>query len=360
MHERYRNNNIPIELLRTLVMITETHSFTKAANKLALSQPAISAQIRRLQSIVGGALFEKSNGGIALNARGRLVIGQVQRLLDANDRILSLASPAHQPRPLRLGVANFYADAFIERLNREDCRRFRLYCDPSEEIGRGIVDGYIDIGCALFPSPPTRNALKSWNENLVWVRSRDFLLSPGAPVPLVAWPGIPSDCAGMQALEKAGARFEIVCASGDHRSRLAAVAAGLGVMVLAERMVPQSVMVARDYYLPALPPMPAGLFLRDGLDVEEVNPVRRQLAMLVPAAIQSSFAGAGEEAETKAETKAETRADARSHAKGYAKGEAAARDKDWPPSGGNADDSAQDSKRRKPRGASGRRGVSAG
>ncbi len=44
--------NIPTELLRTLVAVVDLRSFTKAAQSLGVTQPAVSAQIKRLQGLL--------------------------------------------------------------------------------------------------------------------------------------------------------------------------------------------------------------------------------------------------------------------------------------------------------------------
>ncbi len=61
MHRRYDHANIPIEVLRTFIAVNDaSRNFSKAALALGLTQPAVSAQIKRLQHIVGKQLFEKA------------------------------------------------------------------------------------------------------------------------------------------------------------------------------------------------------------------------------------------------------------------------------------------------------------
>jgi DNA-binding transcriptional LysR family regulator len=48
------------ELLRALVVIAETRSFTRAAEQLHLTQPTISTQVRRLEEYCGRMLFKRS------------------------------------------------------------------------------------------------------------------------------------------------------------------------------------------------------------------------------------------------------------------------------------------------------------
>ena len=89
--------NIPTDLLRTLVAVVDLRSFTKAAAKLGVTQPAVSAQIKRLQFLLGGELFDRSVQGISLTPQGDLVVSYARRLLSINDQIVSISD--NGPRP---------------------------------------------------------------------------------------------------------------------------------------------------------------------------------------------------------------------------------------------------------------------
>src|SRR5262245_24886444 len=71
--------NVPIEVVRSIVVIAQTGSFTKAAEKMGLTQPAISAQLKRVQALVGGPVFERSASGAKLTPRGALILQHAQR-----------------------------------------------------------------------------------------------------------------------------------------------------------------------------------------------------------------------------------------------------------------------------------------
>src|SRR5438132_8768275 len=77
--------NIPTELLRTLVAVVDLRSFTKAAQSLGVTQPAVSAQIKRLQGLLGSDLLDKSAPGVSLTSAGELVVNYARRLLSIND-----------------------------------------------------------------------------------------------------------------------------------------------------------------------------------------------------------------------------------------------------------------------------------
>src|SRR5882757_3359182 len=76
--------NIPTDLLRTFIAICELGSFTKAANLFGLTQPAVSAHMRRLESIIGSDLIEKNTSGVKLTHCGGEVLRQARRILSIN------------------------------------------------------------------------------------------------------------------------------------------------------------------------------------------------------------------------------------------------------------------------------------
>lgn len=113
MHRRYDKNHVPIELLRTLVVIAEVNSFTRAGDRLGLTQSAISAQVKRLQKLIGGTLFDKASGGHFLNARGVMVNRYAQRILQANDQLLSLSGAQSSSHLVRIGLPATFADVLL-------------------------------------------------------------------------------------------------------------------------------------------------------------------------------------------------------------------------------------------------------
>src|ERR1043166_783547 len=81
--------NIPTELLRTLIAVVDMRSFTRAAQSLGVTQPAVSAQVKRLQVLLGGELFDRDAPGVTLTAKGEVVVNYARRLLSINDQIMS-------------------------------------------------------------------------------------------------------------------------------------------------------------------------------------------------------------------------------------------------------------------------------
>src|SRR5947199_9655085 len=81
--------NIPTDLLRSFVAICELGSFTKPAHLFDLTQPAVSAHMRRLESMIGADLIEKSLSGITLTECGTEVLRCARRILAINEQNVS-------------------------------------------------------------------------------------------------------------------------------------------------------------------------------------------------------------------------------------------------------------------------------
>jgi DNA-binding transcriptional LysR family regulator len=267
MHRRYQPLNIPIEIVRTVVAISETGSLTKAAEKLGLSQPAVSSQIKRIQSMVGGVLFARTANGTTATQLGKLVLHQARRILEANDQMLRIGGAAHMPQPVRLGLSTLFVREFFEHQNAHSLSDVVIHTDNSVGITKGLIDGYIDIAYILenpeLTSEIAHLVVNETDEEFVWVRSRDFVLSPGTPIPILTWPG---DDLMIRTLTRHGVAYKIVFNSPYYHAKLAAVEAGIGIAAIPRRMIPPSLIWAQEYYLPQLSPIKALLCARSNLE----------------------------------------------------------------------------------------------
>jgi DNA-binding transcriptional LysR family regulator len=286
MQRRHDALNIPIEVLRSFVVIQECGSFTKAADLLRLTQPAISAQVKRLQQLVGGEVFTRTGFGVSLTEKGEIVNRYARRILAMNDQILSLSGTTANTRTIRIGIPNVYAATLLPDVI-EACRgileedRAQFTCEPSFELARNLASGYLDIALIAFLSVPSGRAIARWPEVAGWVCARDFALTPGSPIPVLSWPNAVIDQSVIDAIESVGLQYSIAFVASDHAAHLAALRAGLGFYSLPARFVPDDLKVARDSYLPPLPPYDAGIYMREGLESKKALAVAEAIAAVV-------------------------------------------------------------------------------
>jgi len=265
--------NIPTDLLRTLVAVTEMRSFTKAAQSLGVTQPAVSAQIKRLQYLLGYEVLDKSAPGVSLTPRGEIVVNNARRLLSINDEILQLTS-GHMPgQSIRLGIPIDYAGARLPgtlvRFRRQwPDINYNVSSGPVDDMLRDLKQGELDLVLGLFTDAPAIEARHVWTQKAVWVHSEATTLDAAGPVPLVSYGG-DSACQrlAVAALHRAGLDCNFVFTSHSLMSLMAAVAAGFGVMVVPRgRALRNKLSIWEDSPLPELPDIYTALFVRDGGD----------------------------------------------------------------------------------------------
>jgi DNA-binding transcriptional LysR family regulator len=276
MHRKADDRNIPIDLLRTAVAIAETGSYTKAARELGLSQPAVSLQVKRLQKLFVGEIFDVSSGRPQLTAYGEAIVDNGRRILGINDDLLSLANvKPHGANQLVIGLHNSIASHLLFRLFKSltfhQGREVVFRNLASHSLLKGLEGGYVDIALLIDPIRIAPAAVLEWWEPLHWVKGPGFRVDLSKPLPLVSFPGGLSDRVGIGALKRAGLRYRTAFVSTQINSRLAAVRAGMGIMVLAHRATTDEVVIADDAELPELPRARCGIYLRHGLDRSQVD-----------------------------------------------------------------------------------------
>ncbi len=249
--------NIPMEALRSVVAIADAGSLTKAAAVVALSQPAVSSQLKKIERLVGGSVFKKTSSGSTTTELGKLVVLHARRIIESNDQLLRLRGDPETDRSLRLGISNLYVETLFD--SKINLSWVAVTADHSPSVLMGLLNGFIDIALALVTEETKIDiSIRKLDEveiRLVWVRSPDFVLSPGSPVPLLTWPGQFADEIMTRALEDASMIYKVSFSSPDHHATLAAAKAGIGLMVLPEAMLIPGLVQANEYYLPPLKPV---------------------------------------------------------------------------------------------------------
>jgi DNA-binding transcriptional LysR family regulator len=271
--------NIPTDLLRTFVAIYQLGSFTKAAHLFELTQPAVSAHMKKLESLIGADLIERNVAGVNLTARGEEILKYARRILLINDQIVSSAVQQRSLPVVRLGLPNIFAALKLKRILTE-CpgtvgnSRLQVCCDHSPSLLRSIRGGYLDLALLMSEEEEAGSPLRSWSEELVWVRAPDFVFDPDRAVPLVSSPNVLlPDRISIDALERANQPYEIVFMAFDSLARRSGAMAGLGYLPLPRPLVPDGLVIERPGILPALPPVTIRIIARDELDTAHLMPL---------------------------------------------------------------------------------------
>ena len=239
--------NLDIDLLRSLVTITETGSFTRAAERLGRTQSTISLQVKRLEELIGCQLLERSTHHIGLTTEGEMLVIYARRMLALNDELVARVTEPSMSGLVRLGTPEHFAAVHLANVLAGFARSHPLVtlevrCDFTVNLLRAFGGGELDLVLIKREPQTVADGIRVWRERLVWSCADRSQLTFDKPVPLVL---SPSPCLyrkrAIQALDDAGRQWRIAYTSHSLAGLQAAVRAGLGVTVLPHDSIPQGI-----------------------------------------------------------------------------------------------------------------------
>jgi LysR family transcriptional activator of mexEF-oprN operon len=154
--------DLDLNLLRVFVIVAETGSVTAAASRLYLTQPAVSAALRRLAAAVGAPLFVRAGRGLALTARGRRLVGAAKPHLAALVEAAlapAIFDPKTSERSVRLGLSDT-SDAWLLppllRALARDAPRMRLVVVPVQfrTVAEALATSRVDLAVTVADDLP--------------------------------------------------------------------------------------------------------------------------------------------------------------------------------------------------------------
>lgn len=141
--------------LRYFLAIADTRSFTRAAERLHVTQPTLSHQVKQLESLIGAVLFERNTKEIALTAAGRLFKPYCERILkEIESSALALTELEGLMRgTLRLAVFHSFSHSMLPSVLSEFALRYpgvhvtaRLV--PRVDMERDLLNAELDFAVA--------------------------------------------------------------------------------------------------------------------------------------------------------------------------------------------------------------------
>ncbi len=285
--------NIPTDLLRTLIAVIDLRSFTRAAQSLGITQPAVSAQIKRLQQTLGTDLFDKSAPGVTLTVKGEMMVNYARRVLALNDQMIEATShgPAAQ---LRVGLTiDYFEGPALRAIAAFRAAHPELHCQihaaHSSALLRDLRRGDFDIVLAASDGEQAESAYRRWLEPTAWGGAAPGAAGTEGPLRLVVvGESSLSRRLSVAALEEAGIDYEIAYVGGSFSGLIQAVSAGIGVACWARRLLLASGLqvLENSPRLPKVPDVVGGVYLRQDSD----SPKLRELADRIVESVEADFA----------------------------------------------------------------------
>jgi DNA-binding transcriptional LysR family regulator len=230
---------LELDVLRTFVAIAETGSFSLAANLVFRTPSAVSMQIKKLEDILGRAVFIRDARAVRLTPDGEMLLGYARRMLAINREAVSKFIVPDITGVVRLGSP----DDFGERVLPHVLKRFArthpsiavdVVIDQSSHLRRRMHDRALDITLLT-------NALNSdaegaevlLTEPIVWVGAKGGSAHMREPLPVSLWEeGCTWRAGALDALGREGRNFRVAYMSAHTAGQRSAILADLAVAPL--------------------------------------------------------------------------------------------------------------------------------
>lgn len=283
------NRVLDLNTLRSFVAVVDAGGMTSAANKLHMTQSAVSMQIKRLEESLGMQLLERNRRQVRPSAEGEQLLDYARRMLQLNDEALGRLTGPKFEGTVRLGVPGDIIHPHIPGVLRRfghACPRARLKLTTglSVKLIDGLERGQHDLVLATLMEKP-RDAEILASEQLVWTGARGGRAHLQKPVPLACTRGCSFRAATIEALNTSGTKWVNSVDTSDLDSALISVAADMAITVeMSSFADPALEAIDAPDLLPALPIAHIAMLGANGSDNELVN--------ILAGLVRQAYAGA--------------------------------------------------------------------
>lgn len=237
-------------LLRYFLAVVETGSFTRAADRVFVTQPTLSAGIKKLEGQLGHTLFERSNRRVFLTDAGTRFLPRAKAILhECNMAVQSLEETGSAP-VLRLGILTTLpnramGDMLAAFKRAEPHVTIEIMDGTEQELLNRLDDRSLDYALSIHRGQGAEVALPLYDEGYVFVLAKDHALAERARVTAAdlgeEYMIVRSRCEVLSETSRyftdQNIRPRLVYRTANDSRAISMVAAGLGGTVVPESLV---------------------------------------------------------------------------------------------------------------------------
>lgn len=222
--------------LRYFKEISLTGNLRRAAERLGVTQPALSHALKRLESDLGCALMIRSKSGVRLTRAGAKLVALSGQLEEVWEQIHSVVTDENEriAGTYRLGVHTALGQYLLPRfvgplLHEHPQLNFKFEHGLSRQVSESVISNRLDFGIVVNPPEHPDLVLRKLGEDTVRMWKSPKLKNPGV---LICDPDLHQVQTILRACAKKGIRFEreLHTSSLEIAARLTAEGAGVGVI----------------------------------------------------------------------------------------------------------------------------------
>lgn len=276
--------NLPTNFLRSFVAIVDEGSMLQAADRVFVTQSALSLQVKRLEDMLQQTLFTRDGRKLALTPAGELMLDYARRLLAVHDEAVAAVGSGQFAGPIRIGMVQDFAEALLGGVLARfatlhpDSQVYARVAGTAELLGllaRDQLDIVVGYAAADEPEAASRAAT-------AWFGNIDLLARDVLPLAVLEKPCRFREAA-INALDASGRPWRIAIETPNLSTLRAAVEAGLGVTSRTALFLPDADPLPAGV-LPALPQV--SCIIRGGDGEDRATRRLRDLARDVVADLQ--------------------------------------------------------------------------
>ena len=260
LHNAFMTRNLDLDLIRTFVAVADSGSMTVAANRLHMTQGAVSQQVKRLEDVLDCLLFVRKTRKLELSRQGEQFLVKARPLMRLNDEIWADMTGQSLSGSLRVGVpydlVTPLAPAMKAFAEAHPQVEISLVCDASPKLREALDGGHVDVSLIEYVAGDAEGEVIR-TEPLVWVAGRGSDAWQKRPLPLSM---VDERCAFrpvvLGALADEGIAWRTVFESGNIEATASTVRAGLAIKAWLVSTLPADLETLAPHAagLPALPP----------------------------------------------------------------------------------------------------------
>lgn len=256
--------NLPVDVLRSFVAVVDGGSMLRASERVFLSQPAISLQMKRLEELLQVPLFLREGRRLVLTPQGERVLGHAREMLALNDRIVATLTGDALAGPVRIGFVQDFAETLLQGVLAQ---LVALHPDARLEVRVGGTPQLLDLLDSdrldvILGMGAAGDAAAIREAPMRWFGNAALAARDAVPLAVLERPCRFRDAA-IAALDAAGRPYQLVVETPSLSVLRAAVLGGVGITCRTDLFAGLPEIAAAA--LPALPAVSYVLHRRERL-----------------------------------------------------------------------------------------------
>ncbi len=247
-----------IDQLKTYIAVVETHSFTKAAKTVHLTQSAVSLQIKRLEEELGVPLLIRISKTVKLTGAGKDLLQFARQIIQTHDDAILTISNRELVGHIRIGAPEDYIFPFLSRILSRFYKdhpkvKVDVISNLSVNLRKAVDQANLDFALC---TEMREGGTVVFREPMAWISSAKHLQhETQGRIPLaVSYEGCPYRRWAMGSLESVDHSFRINYNSPTSTGIMAAVRVGFSVAIMGVTNVPQDLIIIGEE--DGFPPLP--------------------------------------------------------------------------------------------------------